>query len=51
MPRLGSFIYYYYYIEFEIILSDISERPQLKTYRNISNSRERRTAPAADIFK
>jgi hypothetical protein len=50
MPRFGLSIYYYH-IKFEIILLGISERPQLKTYKNISNPRERRTVPAADIFK
>jgi hypothetical protein len=51
VPRLGLSIYYYYYTEFKITLSGISERPQLEIYENISDSRERRTALAADIFK
>jgi hypothetical protein len=50
MPRFGLFIYYYY-IEFEIALSGIPKRSQLETYENASNSRERRAASAADIFK
>jgi hypothetical protein len=50
MLRLGLFIYYYY-IKFEIVLLGIPKRPQLETYRNVSDSRERRATPAADIFK
>jgi hypothetical protein len=48
--RLGSFINYYY-IEFEIALLSISERPQLEIYGNVFDSRERRAASAIDIFK
>jgi hypothetical protein len=50
VPWLGSSIYYYY-IRLEIALLDIPERSQLETYGNASNPRERRAAPAADIFK
>jgi hypothetical protein len=50
MSRLGLFIYYYY-ITFETALLGIPKRPQLETYKNVSNLRERRAAPAADIFK
>jgi hypothetical protein len=50
VPRLGLSIYYYY-IEFKIVLSDILKRPQLEIYGNASDSRERRTISAADIFK
>jgi hypothetical protein len=50
MPRLELFIYYYY-IGFKIILLDIPERPQLKTYENVSDLRECRATSAIDIFK
>jgi hypothetical protein len=50
MLRFESFIYYYY-IKFKIALLGISERPQLKIYKNVSNPRERRAVPATDIFK
>jgi hypothetical protein len=50
MPRPELSIHYYY-IKFKIALSGISERPQLKTYKNVSDSRERRIIPVIDIFK